>query len=105
MDLKFCDMSQELLKTCTIKQTDGKLSTEIDGETVIMDLKLGVYSSFNAVASLIWTEVQHEKGFFPVLDSILEHFDIDRKIAHKELVTFLDELLEKNLIEVQSSNT
>lgn len=104
MDLKFSDMSQERLETCTIKQTDENVSTEIDGETVMMDLKLGVYSSFNTVGSFIWNELQDEKGFFPVLDSILENFDVDREIAHKELTLFLDELYEKNLIEVQTSN-
>ena len=102
MDLKFCDMSQELLRTCTIKQTDGKLSTEIDGETVMMDLKLGVYSSFNSVASHIWRELEQNTKFFPILESILENFNVDRETAHRELIAFLDELSAKDLILVQT---
>ncbi|MBU0961786.1 MAG: PqqD family protein [Proteobacteria bacterium] len=102
MHLKFCDMSQELLRTCIIKQADGKLSTEIDGETVMMDLNLGVYSSFNSVASHIWKELEEGTAFFPVLESILENFNVDRETAHKELTAFLDELSEKDLIQMQT---
>ncbi len=101
MDLKFCNMPQELLETCTIKQADEKLSTEIDGETVMMDLKLGVYSSFNSVASHIWKELEKGTGFFPILESILENFHVDRETAQRELTAFLDELSEKDLIQVQ----
>lgn len=100
MDLKFCNMSHDVLQTCIIKQTDGKLSTEIDGETVIMDLQLGVYSSFNPVGSHIWKELEEDTGFFPVLESLLENFQVDRETAHRELTAFLDELSEKKLIQV-----
>lgn len=102
MKIKFCDMSPELLETCVIKQAKGILSTTIDGEIVMMNLKSGIYSSFNSVASHIWTELEDGKGFFPILESILENFNVDRKIAYKELTVFLDEVYEKQLIEVQT---
>lgn len=102
MKIKFSDMPPELLKKCVIKQADGILSTCIDGEIVMMNLKLGIYSSFNSVASHIWTELKDGKGFFPILESILENFNVNRDIAHKELIVFLDEVYEKHLIEVQT---
>lgn len=101
MGLKLSSMPQEQLTACSIKQTDGKLSTDIDGETVLMDLQSGTYSSFNAVASHIWGELQKGNQFTPLLESILEKFDVERTVAYNELISFLDELSEKNFIEVQ----
>ncbi len=95
-------MTPELLEKCVITQAEGILSTTIDDEVVLMNLKSGIYSSFNSVASHIWNELKDGNGFFSILESILENFKVDREIACKELIEFLDEVYEKQFIEIQT---
>lgn len=95
---KFSDMPLESLKRYLFKHASGKLSTDIDGESVIMDLATGNYSSFNPVGSLIWNELHEGNGFSQVLESILDRFEVDEEVAQKELLEFLDLLFEKKLI-------
>lgn len=103
-DCKFSDMPPDVLKQYHFQHAPGKLSTVIDGESVIMDLQSGTYSSFNPVGSLIWKEIQNQKDFFTILESILDRFEVDRVIAHQELTDFLDLLSAKNLITVTHKN-
>lgn len=103
-DFKFSSMSPEALKEYSFQHAPGTLSTVIDGESVIMDLQSGTYSSFNPVGSMIWKEIQNKKDFFTILESILECFEVDRAIAHQELTDFLDLLSSKSLITVTNIN-
>lgn len=102
MGLKLSEIPQALRNTCNIKRADGILSTDIDSETVLMDIQSGTYSSFNPVASHIWKELQKGNQFTTLLESILENFEVEREVAYKELITFLDELSEKDFIEIQT---
>lgn len=100
---RISSMSSEVLGQFVFKQTPGKLSTDLSGESVIMDLPSGTYSSFNQVGSVIWNALQEEVSFSSILETILEKFEVEKETAHKELVEFLDMLLEKNLISVNES--
>jgi hypothetical protein len=96
-------VDSEVLEQYFFKQSPGILSTDLSGESVIMDLLSGKYSSFNAVGSIIWNELKEERRFFQILESIMANFDVERKIAQDELAEFLDLLLEKNLITAQKT--
>jgi len=91
-------MAPEALERCFFQHAPDKLSTNLDGEVVMMDLHSGTYSSFNPVGSLIWNSLQQENQFSALLTAILDQFDVDEERATQELVVFLDMLLEKGLI-------
>jgi hypothetical protein len=103
-DFKFSNLPPEELENFHFQHAPGKLSTVIDGESVVMDLQSGTYSSFNPVGSLIWNELQNKKKFLAILESILDSFEVDKAIARKELTDFLDYLSSKNFITVTTLN-
>lgn len=98
---KISSIPIDALEQLVFKQTPGKLSTDLSGESVIMDLPSGTYSSFNPVGSTIWNELENEVDFTTILDAILTKFEVEKETAQSELVEFLELLLEKNLISAE----
>ncbi len=97
-DSNLKNISPERIEHYLFKHAPGKISTEIDGESVIMDVQSGTYSSLNPVGSLIWKELREENRFASILESIVDHFEVPLDVAKKELAEFLDLLIEKNLV-------
>lgn len=97
-DMKLGDTPSETLKTMRFRHSSGILTTEIDGESIILDLASGHYSSFNPVGSLIWRELSEESHFHRIIDAVVTAFDVDEEVARKELIDFLDQLLTRDMI-------
>lgn len=95
------DLPDEDLEKCWFKRADEILSTDIGGESVIMNLQSEQYSSFNAVGSVIWNSLAEEKSFFEVLELVLERFEVERAVAQKELAEFLDVLVVKSMVTIR----
>jgi hypothetical protein len=91
-------MPVESLDRYLFKRSPGKLSTHINGQSVIMDLQSGTYLSMNPVGSKIWEVIEGPTGFSKILAAILEKFEVDKSRAEEDLRVFLDKLLTKQLI-------
>lgn len=97
---KLSSLPAEDLEKYSFKHESGILSTDINGESVVMNLMTGQYSSFNPVGTVIWSALTEEKCFTKVLELVLDRFEVEREIATGELIEFLDMLLEKKMITI-----
>ena len=86
-------------KKYNIKQ--GYIVREIAGEyiAVPVDSSCGkIIVILNPVSYLLWQELQSEKTFDELLDSILKNYDISKEEAEKDLKDFLLQLDENGLV-------
>ncbi len=68
---------------------------------VMLDLKTGIYFELNEVGFLIADNLNSFKSFEEINELIIENFDIDKEQCKLDLNLFLNDLDERNLIEVQ----
>jgi hypothetical protein len=79
-----------------------QVSCNLAGESVILNLKNGVYYGLNPVGARIWSLIQERKWVSEVRDQILEEYEVEREVCEEELLALLKDLQENGLLDVES---
>ena len=78
-----------------------QISTDLDGECVVLELKSGEYFGLNELGSRIWSLVSEPMSVNEVRDSILNEYEVDDlKQCELDVCNFIAELVSDGLIEV-----
>ena len=79
------------------------LFRELEGETVLVDIDAGTYFGLDEVGTFIWNLI--DQGLAPdeIPARITEAFDVEEAVARADLAVFLEELLERGLVEERAS--
>ncbi|NET08636.1 MAG: PqqD family protein [Symploca sp. SIO2B6] len=96
---------------CTISNssivvtTKNQFSSELNGETVILDKKSGVYYGLNSVGAMIWNLIQEPRKVNEIRDTILAKYKIESEQCDRDILALLQQLQTEGLIEVQDEAT
>lgn len=90
------------MKLVTKKITISKeaLSQEVNGETVILDLKSESYFGLDEVGTRIWQLLQEHENVQTTLDSMLAEFDVDKERLETDVHELLEKLIKQGLVSV-----
>jgi hypothetical protein len=77
------------------------LSQEVNGETVILDLKSESYFGLDEVGTRIWQLLQEHGDLQQTFDAMLDEFDVDEEQLHQDLNELVGKLEEAGLISLQ----
>jgi hypothetical protein len=88
-------------KSSVVVAADHQTSTEVDGESVILDLEEGVYYGLNPVGARIWSEIQEPATVEEITAAILAEYDVNAEECREDVISLLQDLKENDLIEVQ----
>jgi hypothetical protein len=80
-----------------------KISTELDGETVILDISSGVYSGLDPVGTTIWNCLEQPISFHAIVKSVLENYNVSQEQCTSDTLEFLNSLLDNGLIVVSDA--
>jgi hypothetical protein len=83
-----------------IAQIEELVSSDLDGETVMMSVKNGKYYGMDAIGSRIWTLIKQPRSVSELCDILLEEFDVDCERCEGDVLIFLNKLAEDNLIRI-----
>jgi len=78
-------------------------SSDLTGETVILNLKSGMYYGLSAVGVSIWNLIQEPKAVSEVRDVILAKYDVEPEQCDRDVLALLEELATEGLIEVRDA--
>ena len=90
------------LETQKITISDHALSQEVNGETVILDLKSESYFGLDEVGTRIWQLLQEHGEAKKVFDVMLDEFDVDADTLASDMKNLIDDLVDKGLISSDS---
>ena len=79
------------------------LSQEVDGETVLLDLKGESYFGLDEVGTRIWQLLNEGSDLRSVFDTLLNEYEVDEKQLDKDLQDHLAQLVEAGLISLSHS--
>jgi len=77
----------------------GQVSTELEGEAVILGLADGVYYGLDGVGAMVWERLRHPTSVAELRDAVTAAFDVDAETAERDLLALLAELRERRLVE------
>ena len=86
-----------------VQRKKDLLESNIDDEKVMMSLENNEYYGLNSVASRIWELLTEKQSISSIVNQLMEEYDIDRENCEKDVLDFIQELNEKNLIQVDEA--
>jgi hypothetical protein len=86
-------------------QHPNQISTEADGEVLMMNIDSGTYHGLNEVASFIWNEIKEPKTLAALTAAIQVEFDVDEARCREDTLSFLKGMIEDGLVEALTTPT
>lgn len=80
-----------------IARAEGVIFTELDGDTVILDMESGEYNGLDEVGTAVWNFLQNEATFAQIVDHIVTGYEVDRKTCRDDLQSFITEMVTNGL--------
>ena len=74
---------------------------ELDGEAVILNLESGMYFGLDAIGTRIWRLVEEHGSLRAVWEGMQREFEAPGEALRSDLLTFIDELSAKGLVNLQ----
>lgn len=88
----------------TVVASDRQVSTDVDGESVILNFDDGVYYGLEKVGARVWELVRDPMPVAEIRDTLVAEFDVDSDRCEADLQDLLSELAEAGLIEVADAD-
>ena len=85
-------------KDKVFKIVDDIVVSEINNESVILNLKTGIYFQANELGSYIVSELDQYSTFESLNNKITEDFDVTPNKSEKNLLSFIKDLESKGLL-------
>ena len=80
------------------KIIDDIVISEINDESIILNLKTGIYFQVNGLGSYIISKLNQYSTFDSLNSKIIEDFDVAPNKSEKDLLSFIKDLESKNLL-------
>ena len=89
----------ELSPETVLVAARGQVSTELEGEAVILGLADGVYYGLDGVGAVVWELLREPTSVAALRDAVTARFDVDARTAERDLLALLAELAGRRLVE------
>lgn len=86
------------LKTASVVVSPNQISSDIEGESVILNLKSGTYFGLNEVGSRVWQLIQSQRHFRDISATLCHEYVVDAEVCDRDLLALLVELSTAGLI-------
>jgi len=81
-----------------IESIDNIFSQKVDDEIVLFDSISEQYYGLDSVGAIMWKKIKEYNNLYLVHQSLLEKFDTDSKTLEKDLLKFVEKLIENRLL-------
>jgi hypothetical protein len=90
-----------LARPTKLVAASDQVSSELAGESVILNLKTGLYYGLNEVGARIWDLLQTPTTFGNICDAIEQEYAVDTHRCEQDVRVLLEELITAQLVMVQ----
>jgi hypothetical protein len=84
-----------------VKPSEDVVWRDLQGESVLLDLKSGVYFGLDPVGTRIWTLLQVQSDLQTVLEELLREYEVTEEICGRDLLNLVGLLAEKGLVQME----
>lgn len=92
---------QKIDSNTIIKRSSNVVDTEVDEQTVFMNVNEGMYFSANKVGSKIWSLLENPSTLDELCQKLAEIYAVDTVPTYREEVTaYINTLVKKKLVAI-----
>lgn len=95
-------ITKDTIVIASQEQVSADLTADFDGDSVVLDLRDGIYYELNAVATSVWKLIQKPVAVETILNALLEEYDVGRDQCNADLLILLDDMARRGIIEIQN---
>jgi hypothetical protein len=95
------DATPALSLSSVLVAARDQVSTELEGEAVILSLADGVYYGLDGVGAMVWELLSAPRTVQELRDAVTAEFDVDAETAARDLLALLGELAGRRLVDVR----
>ena len=103
--MDFAALKRPVIKGPKIVASTEQISSDLNGEAVLLNLKNGVYYGLNEVGAEVWSLLQQPKTIPQIRDALLEMYDVEPRECEAALLALLQKLADAQLIELTDEKT
>ncbi len=81
-----------------IVNTNKFISSGFGDEMMLMNLETGDYVGLNTVSADIWRQAEKQSTAQQIIDYLLQQYDVEEEVCKREVLTAMEEMLEKGLL-------
>ena len=81
-------------------QNKEPCAVDLEGDVVVLSLRAGSYFGFNTMASKIWQMLGEPCPVREIFDALIEEHDVDAVTLARDVIPFLQTLIEQKLLRV-----
>ena len=93
--------NKEVTTSSVVVSSDNVTSTQIEGESILLDLEEGVYYGLNSVGGAIWEEIQEPMLIEDIVRAITNTYDVERGQCREDVLALVTDLEENGLVDVR----
>ena len=82
----------------TIQRNNEILTSDLDGEKVMMSIKFSEYYGLGKTGSFIWDNIEKPIKISDLIKLITQKFNVEKEQCFDDIFPFLNDLIEKELI-------
>lgn len=75
-----------------------QVSSELEGEVIILNLAAGAYHGLDQIGARIWQLIQRPERVADVRDALLAEYDVSPQRCERDLLQLLNEMAEVGLL-------
>ena len=90
-----------IARSDTVSASPHQVYTTLGNESVVLELQGSTYFGINDVGTTVWKFLQQPRQVTEVINHIVEHYEVSADLAETEILSFLQELVDKGLAVVE----
>jgi len=83
-----------------VSQRADLVSTDLDGETVMMSIEQGKYYGLDEVGSRIWELIAEPKRVLDVVAILTQEYEVGQQECESDTMEFLNHLHSEGLVQI-----
>ena len=96
------DDLREIAESSIVVATQDQISSDLGGESVILNMKTGVYHGLNEVGARVWNLIEKPQTVKDIKKVLLEEYEVEADTCTNDLFLLLNELETAGLIEIKN---
>jgi Coenzyme PQQ synthesis protein D (PqqD) len=76
---------------------------QVAGESILLNLSAGTYFCLNEIGASMWQGLAEHGEIEPVVQALLEEYDVEEDRLRSDLLDLVEQLLEKDLLQRAAS--
>lgn len=72
----------------------------IEGEAILVEISTGEVIHLNEIGAEVWNYLDDKKQISEIIQHICDIFEVDKEVAQKDVLEFIQLLLDKGLVSI-----